>query len=242
MTVATLTKITSIQDILNRLKNVKALQNGEHQACCPAHEDKQPSLNLKQEGDTILIKCQAGCPTESIVSALGLEMKDLFISNNTLKPIPVVSSKIVATYDYQDEKGNLLYQVLRYDPKSFRQRHKNGTGEWHWNMEGVRRVLYHLDELVKASGDIVYVVEGEKDADNLWANGKVATTSPGGANNWKPEYADSLKGKKVVVIPDKDAPGYSYAKDVIRSLEGKASDIKVIILPGDAKDVSEWLE
>lgn len=234
--------MNNIGELLNKLKGVKILSKGEYAAICPAHEDKKPSLNLKQEGDKILLKCQAGCETERILKNLGLEISDLFIKHDE-KPKTDIPAKIVATYDYQDEKRNLLFQVVRMEPKSFRQRHKNGNGEWHWDMENVRRVIYHLPDIQELPlGTTVYLVEGEKDADNLWTWAQPATTSPGGANNWKPEYANYLAGKRVVVIPDKDSAGYNYAKDVIRSLEGKASDIKVIILPGEGiKDISDWL-
>jgi hypothetical protein len=105
----------------------------------------------------------------------------------------------------------------------------------------VRRVLYHLPEVLSWTGP-VFLVEGEKDADNLIGRLQVATTSPGGADNWKPEYANSLIGKDVIVIPDKDAAGYRYAKEAIHSLQGKASSVKVVILPGDGvKDVSDWI-
>jgi hypothetical protein len=229
-----------IGDILNKLQKVKPLGRGEYAACCPAHEDKDPSLNLKQEGDRVLVKCQAGCATADIMSALGLGMTDLFLPSD--KPSATVPAKIVATYNYEDEGGELLYQVVRLEPKSFRQRHNNGGGDWTWNMDGVRRVLYHLPDLL-AEVRPVYLVEGEKDADALWTWGEVATTSPGGANNWRPEYANSLAGKHVIVVPDKDGPGFQYAKEVIRSLEGKAQSIRVIILPGEkVKDVSDWLD
>jgi 5S rRNA maturation endonuclease (ribonuclease M5) len=232
----------NIGELLNKLKGVKSLSKGEYAAICPAHDDKKPSLNFKLEGDKILLKCQAGCSIENIVSALGYQMSDLFIKDEAPINTPAPQSKITATYEYKDETGKPLFEVVRYEPKSFRQRHKNGNGEYKWEMDGIRRVLYHLDELVKITNDTIYIVEGEKDADNLWSHGKIATTSPGGANNWKPEYANSLAGKKICVIPDKDSSGYNYAKDVIRSLDGKASDIKVVILPGEGiKDVSDWL-
>ena len=54
--------------------------------------------------------------------------------------------KIVKTYDYKDESGQLLYQVVRYEPKDFRQRRPDGQGGWIWNLQGVRRVLYRLQE------------------------------------------------------------------------------------------------
>lgn len=236
--------VKGIGDLLNKLQKVKSLSNGEYQACCPAHDDKKPSLNLKQESDKILLTCQAGCQPEAIMQALGLQMSDLFIKSETLSTINKESSKITATYDYKNEQGNLLFQVVRYDPKSFKQRHRNSNGEWSWNMDGIRRVIYRLPDILECSlSDIIYLVEGEKDADHLWSWGQRATTSPGGANNWKPEYAQFLTGRKIVIIPDKDTPGFNYAREVAHSLEGKASDVKVIILPGDhVKDVSDWLD
>ncbi len=227
-----------LADILNKLQKVKVLGKGEYQACCPSHDDKKPSLNLKQDGDRILLKCQAGCATESIVQSLGLQMADLFVESETSpKVMPVIS----ATYDYLDESGDLLFQVVRYVPKAFRQRHKNGSGEWVWNLDGVRRILYHLPDILNVTTETIYLVEGEKDVDNLLNWGQIATTSPQGASAWKVEYADFLKGKRVVVIPDKDDAGYNYARQVAKSLQGKC-DLKTIILPDPAKDVSDWLE
>ena len=202
---------------------------------CPSHPDKRPSLSIAQVKDKILLHCKAGCETENIVASLGLEMTDLFTNKNDIK------HKIVAEYSYKDELGNLLFQVVRYEPKSFAQRHRNSNGEWVWNLTGVRRVLYHLPEILQETG-IIYLTEGEGDADKLWEWGQVATTSPGGANNWRPEYADCLIGKRIVVIPDKDKAGYGYARSVIKSLEGKARETKCIILPGDdVKDFSDWI-
>lgn len=239
--------ITGIGDILNKLSKVKSLSNGEYQACCPAHEDKNPSLNLKQEGDKILITCQAGCQTEAVMQSIGLQMSDLFI-----KPHPLVTTKepqleFVCAYDYQDEDGKLLYQACRYltgdpiNPKTFKFRRPDGNGGWIKNIDNVQRVLYHLPDILLA--DSVYLVEGEKDADTLWSWGQPATTSPGGANNWKPEYAEYLKGKKVVIVPDKDTAGFAYAREVALSLEGKAREVSVILLPGDkVRDITDWFD
>jgi len=235
--------VEGIGIILNKLRGVKPLSNGEFQACCPAHEDRKQSLNLKEEGDKILVTCHAGCQTEAVVQALHLSMSDLFIkrggtSTSTKEPPP----QIVKTYSYQDEDSKELYQVVRMVPKSFRQRHMNGGGEWTWNMDNIRRVLYHLPEILTTNATI-YLVEGEKDVDNLRDVGFIATTSPAGANNWRPEYAQYLQDKKVVIIPDKDRAGYTYAAKAIESLKDKASSLGVILLPGeDVKDVSDWLE
>lgn len=68
-----------IDKLLPLLSGVVTLHGGKYKALCPAHEDKNPSLAIKESDDgTILLKCWAGCSFESIVSALGLEPQDLF--------------------------------------------------------------------------------------------------------------------------------------------------------------------
>ncbi len=80
------------------------------------------------------------------------------------KPSAIPSkSQIVATYDYRDERGQLLYQQVRYEPKKFRFRRSVGRCGWIWNLDGVQRVLYRLPELLEA--EEVFVGEGEKDCD-----------------------------------------------------------------------------
>ena len=230
----------NIGELLNKLQKVQS-HGSYYTALCPAHADKVRSLSLKQEDGKTLIKCHAGCSSEDIVNAIDMNLSDLFIDNGELST-PPEKSRIVATYDYQDESGNLLYQTVRLQPKNFFQRHRNGNNEWVNNLEGVRRVLYHLPELLKVSPEeTVYIVEGEKDADNLWSWGLIATTSPMGAGKWQSDYANALKGKRVVVIPDHDAPGHSHGKDIIRSLSGKAAEIKCILLDKE-KDISEWID
>ena len=54
---------------------------GQHVARCPAHEDRQPSLSIRQLPDgVVLMKCHAGCPTEAVLEALGLTYADLYPS------------------------------------------------------------------------------------------------------------------------------------------------------------------
>lgn len=140
----------------------------------------------------------------------------------------------VAWYDYTDENGGFLFQVVRFVPKDFRQRHKQGNG-WVWDMRGVRRVLYRLPEVVR--GDTVIVVEGEKDADNLSKLGFVATSNPMGAKNWLDGYSDLLTGKIVYVWPDQDSKGLDHADLVEKSLAGKAKEVyRVNVKPKDASD------
>ena len=68
--------------ILDRFKNVHAVKNG-WTAKCPAHEDAHNSLSISHIDDKWLLKCHAGCAIDAIVSALGINLSDLF---DTPKP------------------------------------------------------------------------------------------------------------------------------------------------------------
>jgi uncharacterized protein (DUF927 family)/5S rRNA maturation endonuclease (ribonuclease M5) len=148
------------------------------------------------------------------------------------------SKRIAATYDYTDEAGVLLYQTVRYDPKEFKQRRPDGKGGWIWNLRGVRLVLYRLPAVLAAP--VVFVVEGEKDADALTELGVVVTTSPLGALKWKSKYSEFLRGKEVIMIPDADDKGRNHAANVTQSLAGIAASVKLVELPS-AKDSAEWI-
>ena len=91
-------------------------------AFCPAHDDRNASLSVHVSDGRILLHCHAGCSTEDVVNALGLTMSDLFVESKKTRP------KIVASYPYPDERGNVLFEVVRFDPKAFKQRKPDGRG------------------------------------------------------------------------------------------------------------------
>jgi putative DNA primase/helicase len=151
--------------------------------------------------------------------------------------------RMVATYDYTDESGRLLFQVVRYEPKDFRQR-RPGDGCWIWNMKGVSPVLYRLSEILRRDSETVFVCEGEKDVHTLEAWGLPATCNPMGAGKWRPEYSESLRGLSVVIPADNDAAGRSHAVAVAASLLGVTRCIRILELPGllPKGDVTDWKE
>lgn len=213
---------------------------------CPAHTDNSPSLSVTNGAGKVLIHCQAGCDLPDILRVLGLEPKDLFDD----EPQRRGTKEIVAEYSYTDEHGKELFQAVRFQPKDFRQRRRapddpNADKDgWAWNLQGVRRVLYRLPDVLEAvaAGVTVYVVEGEKDVHALEAVGEVATCCPMGAGKWKPEYgyADVLKGANVVVVADQDPPGIKHAADVEASLQGVAASVRVVA-PAVGKDAADHL-
>lgn len=153
--------------------------------------------------------------------------------------------RIVATYDYRDEAGALLFQVCRLDPKDFRQRAPDGRGGWTWSTRDVRRVLYRLPELLATPPEAtVLIVEGEKDADRLAALGLVATTNPGGARAWRDAFADALAGRRCAIIADNDDAGRAHAAQVRASLDRKGVRCTVLELPSlpPKGDASDWLD
>jgi hypothetical protein len=228
--------------VLGRLDGVVRQAEG-WRARCPAHADDHPSLSISRGADgQALLHCHAGCGTEAIVVALGLAMADLFPPKERAADR---APHVTATYDYRDEGGCLLYQVCRSVPKAFRVRRPAGDGRWIWDLKDVRRVPYRLPGLLATDpAEPVLVVEGEKDADRLTALGFVATTNLGGASKWRREYGDVLRGRRVVVLPDNDAPGHSHAASVVSSLRGIAAIVAVLELPGlpPKGDVSDWLD
>jgi 5S rRNA maturation endonuclease (ribonuclease M5) len=238
----------TLNEILGRFQNVKPAPNGGYLALCPAHDDRNPSLKIDQtDGGKILLKCFAGCDTKDVIRAAGLNWSDLS-PNGTGRP--KAPDPIIRTYDYHDASGNLLFRVCRTAGKKFFQQRPDGRGGWFPGLgkgkEKVRPVLYQLPQVLEAvkAGKTIYIVEGEKDANNLAALGLVATTNPMGSCKWRSHYGDCLEGATCIILPDNDEAGRDHARQVAESLSGKAASVKVLELPGlPAKgDVSDWLE
>ena len=178
-----------------------------------------------------------GEAAEWLVSELGIPIE--------AKRQPQQRRRIVATYDYRDEAGELLFQVVRYEPKDFRQRRPDGQGGWTWRVKGVRQVPYRLFELrANAAADPVLVVEGEKDVDRLASLGFVATCNAGGANKWPVELNRHFQGLSVCILPDNDDAGRSHAEKVASLCTASPTAYASSRLPGLPKggDVSDWLD
>ena len=247
--------------ILRQLKNVHEEKQGQWTAQCPAHEDRRNSLSVNVSGEgSIGLHCHAGCATAAVAYALGFTLKELFPERQDgagkgAAKGGAPKGKIVKAYDYLDADGVLLYQVCRMEPKDFRQRRPDGKGGWSWKVKDVPKVLYRLPEVLRAGekdpGEPVLIVEGEKDADNLAAEGFVATCNAGGAGKWLAKYTRDLRGRHVVIVPDFDPPnaetgkrpGSEHALLVARHLRGEAESVRILELPGlaEGQDVSDWL-
>lgn len=239
-------------------------------ARCPVHADDQPSLSIAiGTKGCLIIRCMAGtaCPIEKVVAALGLEMDDLFPDNKrfTGRQGDGMSRREVESYGYEDENGVLLFQSVRYDPKSFMQRRPNPDAKrdqpdsrdnphWVYSMDGVRRVLYRLPQLIAARKEgpkrICLILEGERKVNLAMRAGITATCNPMGAGKWLPEYNRYFEGAVVCVIPDIDpvdpqlgySPGIKHAQDVCCQLAAVADKVFYLELPGvpPKGSLTEW--
>lgn len=66
------------QELLSRLEKVSEKAPGRWVACCPAHQDRIPSLAITEAQDRVLIHCFGGCSVFDVVQAVGMELTDLF--------------------------------------------------------------------------------------------------------------------------------------------------------------------
>ncbi len=217
-------------------------------ACCPAHEDHRHSLSVGTGRDgRALLTCHAGCALDTIIGALGLQTTDLFPPSEKAK----AAGSVTATYEYRDAQGQVLYEVVRYFPKDFKQRVPQPGGGYSWKLGDTPRVWYRLSQLTQGltAGKVAFICEGEKDADALAALGLTATSLAGGAaftgsKHWPAVAVDLFRGAKVVLLPDNDDPGRAHMDRIAGRLAPLAAWVRTVTLPGlaDKGDVSDWLD
>ena len=167
-------------------------------------------------------------------SAADLMAVTLSAAGQDAKP----KGKLTDVYQYKDGEGTLLYEVLRYEPKDFRQRRPNGNGGFIWKLED-RRALYRYPDLLKFPSATVFVCEGEKDADSVWALDLCATTVAAGT--WTDECVQALAGRDVIILQDNDVAGEKKARVAAELLHPEVNTLRVVALPV-GKDVSDWIE
>lgn len=174
----------------------------------------------------------------------------------------------VKRYNYPGPDGVTLHAVLRYESetegKTFRQVHrKEKGGDWFWGQ--MAPYLYRLAEVEKGIEEesVIWLVEGEKDADRLAAEGLVATTWAGGAwstkedgtaqaPKWKEHHTEQLlDAHQVAILTDHDVPGIVTAEAILDALDLAGIDARWVrldpddmgpVLKSKGKDVSDWLD
>jgi hypothetical protein len=247
------------EKLLSQLSGVVESGNGWEARCPCRQDDRNPSLSVHENSDgQVLLYCHRnnGCTAPMVCESLGMDVKDLFPKDSLRTSTSDVvypkqappKLRFVASYDFTDADGNLLFQKVRYvdentGRKTFRQRKPDGSGGWDYKLGDTPKVLYNLPAVLKAKedGETVFVVEGEKDADTIIAMGGVATTMPGGAGKWLPIHTMALSGAVVDIIADNDEPGVKHAAQVHNELLSAGCDVKVWRCPSE-KDVTDHVQ
>lgn len=183
---------TDILEVLQHFEGVKRCGDGQYMARCPCHDDRKQSLSIGRGEKGVVLKCQAGCDTRDIIARVGIKPRDLFYDAGAK---PTERPQIVAVYEYPNG-----VQKLRKSDKSFSWRRPDGKGGWIYNRQGVPHSLYVAGSL----GNVVFIAEGEKDADSLHRLGFDAASGADGAGpgKWRKEYTEQLQGRTVLIFPD----------------------------------------
>jgi hypothetical protein len=216
----------------------KQTRSGKYSTSCP--DCNEGYLDVKIDGKGVQWHCQS-CK----------QGKGEYFEQHDKRNKPSIDfSNPKAVYDYVDESGARLFQVVRFETdtgiKDFRQR--TGPDQEKWSIKGVRIVLYRLRELVEdiARGHTVFVVEGEKDVDTLRRRGISATCNPMGARRWRQEFNKIMAGADVVICGDNDEPGREHVALVARNLRPVVKRLRVLDLASvwpeieESQDISDW--
>ncbi len=213
---------------LEALPDAKRQRNGWTAVRCPSHEDKHASFAWRVRDDgSVGLACQAGCANEGIVSALGHELRDLF-------PPKDRQETHETRYEVRDAAGELVAVHVRLEP---------GKVIWWERPDGTRKLpegksqhdlpLYGSHRVGDFPPDsIIVIAEGEKATHALWVAKVPALGTFGAATT--PTDLDVLRGRRVVLWPDHDAPGAAHMDRLAAALEGIAASVYRVRPPDSA--------
>jgi len=241
----------SAQELATTLGNAKKVGNGYLASCpVPSHGqgngDKHPSLSITESSDgNYLFKCHGGCDQHTVFNTIkdmgllpALPQQDRPEYLSSIKPLPYIQTPTFQQeWHYTDEDGVSLFVKQRFKTndskgKTYKTLRVMPDNTRVGKLGDCRIVPYKLPDLLQATaaGRVVYVTEGEKAADALGSLGVVATTSHTGSGSWNPELNQYFTGANVVIVPDNDVSGWSYATKVVEALLPVAKSVRVLDL------------
>jgi len=252
----------SAQELATALGHPKKTGNGYLASCpVPSHGqgngDKNPSLHIAMNDDgNYLFKCFSGCDQHTVFQTIrdmgllpSLPERPEYLSS--IKPLPYIQTPTFQQeWHYTDEDGVSLFVKQRFKTndakgKTYKTLRVMPDNSRQSKLGDCRIVPYKLPDLQQATaaGRVVYITEGEKAADALGSLGVVATTSHAGSGNWSPELNQYFAGANVVIVPDNDTAGWSYAQKVVEALLPVAKSIRVLDLnlSNPKEDAFEWV-
>ncbi len=243
------------EEVLSHFQ-VKKYGNGKAQALCPAHPDKEASLTITQGNDgKTLLKCHAGCSSESVVLAAGLKMADLFSENRLSEERRRMyiesreKRKIEAVYNYVSINGEYAYTKIRLEGKKMLfgmlndERFEYGLkGRSKKEFNAIFGSIPRIKEAIERN-EPIFIPEGEKDVNTLIKKG-YAAFSCGGANDWNKNVSELCNGAEVIILADNDDPGKKLAATIEKDLKGISKSVKIIVpMPDTPKaDITDYFE
>lgn len=265
--------MATIEDFLALSKHSKPVGNGVYIGSCihPNHPDSTPSMTMKavvnDKGyDDVLVHCFAGCPSTELFDIVNKKpLSNPTIAKKILEKLAAGESytndsikeekRIVKLYNYLDLEGNLRYQKVRYEPKSFSYRqpatkseHEKYGLDWKYSMKGVEWLLYMLSEIhtLKDKSCPIVIDESEKNVEFLWEQDIPATNPPNTNINscWNPDWNDYFINKDIVVFPHHDTKGRKFTLDLFLTLRDSCNSFKIVNLPQllDKEDIVDWYQ
>ena len=220
---------------------------------CPFHSDSTPSMSVNlEDGEWFCHACDIGGGMVHFEMRL-LDTEDKRYAWESIgKKLGVRLSgkklgKPTSEHYWRAADGDVLFVKRRYDGGHTRVYYPVAGKRLKLGMGSARgkQTFYNLPEVLKA--DTILLVEGETKADPLSGMGlqdsngnEVAVTTTGSANSWRSHFAELLKGKRVLILPDSDEPGTRYAEAVQASLERAGIEYETVYLDG-CKDVRVFL-
>jgi len=249
----------ALERVLSLLKGVRKSTRGWI-ACCPAHQDRHPSLSIALgKEESVLLKCHAGCSFDAIVEALGLTPAALFVHTpmkrssprNTLSLLELAQGKVLPwkflfNIGVVDERtGGVRISYYNRDG-TVADRHRKRTalaakeGSL-WSQGNGEILAYGLERLEEArDAGFLVLVEGESDCWTLWFHKLPALGLPGAemTGKLKQEYLQGIE--RLYVFKEPDSGGTAFVTGVERLLKmwDWSGTAYVVSLP-DAKDPND---
>ena len=261
--------------IAMHLGKIRGDSKGGWHCCCPVHGDTNPSATIRWgDNGELLMACMVCKGSMSrreylrrlcdVTGTTPIDWMSETKRGTRIGRKRPMAQRIVRTFDYIDQHGELRLQVCRFasgQPKSMPRRPARPTddsskisvdpdgSQWCWTGPTAGDepfdVLYRLPDLLTADpARMVFVTEGEPDADSLAELGFVAVTNWGGAMGWESCYARWLRGRNVCIVEDNDAAGIKRTQEIIGTLVlADVASIRVMRFTDmpEKGDVTDWL-
>ena len=244
----------TVENVLAALGEYTKTGSG-YKARCPAHNDSSPSLSIS-EGDNgkAVVCCHAGCTQDAVMAKLGYSAREANASRaskpNKDKPrnrhataeAAIKAAKwgveqndkreIVETIPHLYENGQPFGYSVRFnfaDGKTYRQVHRDGDA-WLTSAGDNLWPIFKLNEL-PAEG-VIYLHEGEKACLAGWQVGLPSTCCKGGCKAPQKTDWQTLAGREICILPDRDEPGEKFTTTMVGILQALGSTVKVVRLKG----------